>query len=42
MGFDSLNLINKLDKMKKHHFIRHYGQTGIIKLGENNIVYADD
>lgn len=38
MGFDSLNLINKLDKMKKHHFIRHYGQTGIIKLGENNIL----
>lgn len=38
MGFDSLNLINKLDKMKKHPFIRHYGQAGIIKLGEDNIL----
>lgn len=38
MGYDSFQLINTLPKMQKHHYIRHYGQTGTLKLNQNNII----
>ena len=38
MGYDSLHLLAKLPQMQQHHFIRYYGQTGILKLGEDNII----
>jgi len=36
MGFDSLNLVDKLPAMKQRPYVRHYGQTGILKLNRNN------
>jgi len=36
MGFDSLNLVDKLPAMKQRPYVRHYGQTGILKLDRNN------
>ena len=38
MGYDSLHLLAKLPQMQQHHFIRYYGQTGILKLGQDNII----
>ena len=38
MGFDSYNLLEKLPKMKQQQFIRHYGQTGVLKLSQDNIL----
>lgn len=38
MGYDSFQLINILPKMQKHQYIRHYGQTGTLKLNQNNII----
>ncbi len=36
MGYDSLYLVDKLPLMKQKPYIRHYGQTGILKLNSNN------
>lgn len=36
MGYDSLNLIDKIPYMQKHSYVRHYGQTGILKLNVNH------
>jgi outer membrane PBP1 activator LpoA protein len=36
MGYDSLYLVDKLPLMKQRPYIRHYGQTGILKLNSNN------
>ncbi len=38
MGYDSYALIDKLTAMKNATYVRHYGQTGILQLGENNIL----
>lgn len=38
MGYDSFQLIKLLPKMKQYHYIRHYGQTGTLKLNQNNII----
>lgn len=38
MGFDSFNLLNKLSTMKKSPYVRHFGQTGVLKLNPNNIL----
>ena len=38
MGFDSYHLLDKLPLMKRSPFIRHYGQTGVLKLNNNNII----
>lgn len=38
MGFDSLSLIDKITSMKNKPYVRHYGQTGILQLDENNIL----
>jgi len=39
MGFDSLNLVDKLPAMKQRPYVRHYGQTGILKLnGDNTLI----
>lgn len=38
MGYDSFKLIEKLPKMKAQNYLRHYGQTGVLKLGHDNIL----
>lgn len=38
MGYDSLSLTRKLPLMKKVNYIRHYGQTGELKLNSDNII----
>lgn len=38
MGYDSFNLIDKIPHMQEHNYVRHYGQTGILKLNDNNIL----
>ena len=38
MGFDSLNLVDKVSVMQNKTYVRHYGQTGILQLGEDNIL----
>ncbi|WP_143764372.1 penicillin-binding protein activator [Cognaticolwellia mytili] len=38
MGFDSLALVDKISAMKNKTYVRHYGQTGILQLGRDNIL----
>ncbi|MGJ8691617.1 MAG: penicillin-binding protein activator [Thalassotalea sp.] len=38
MGFDSYAISNMLKSMKLTPYIRHYGQTGTLKLGKDNIL----
>jgi hypothetical protein len=38
MGYDSLLLANKIPLMQQSNYIRHYGQTGILKLDYDNIL----
>jgi len=38
LGYDSFSILNKLEQMKKLPYLRHYGQTGELKIGENNII----
>ena len=38
MGFDSYQLLEKIPLMQQAPYIVHYGQTGTLKLEENNII----
>lgn len=38
MGYDSVSLIKKFDMFKQYPYIRHYGQTGILKLDDDHIL----
>ncbi len=38
MGFDSYNLLPKVSLMRQAPYILHFGQTGTLKLDENNIL----
>lgn len=38
MGFDSYNLLGKISLMKQAPYIRHFGQTGVLKLSNDNII----
>lgn len=38
MGFDSLALVDKVSAMHNKTYVRHYGQTGILQLGVDNIL----
>lgn len=38
MGFDSYNLLPKISLMRQAPYILHFGQTGTLKLNENNIL----
>jgi outer membrane PBP1 activator LpoA protein len=38
MGYDSYNLLNKATLMQQAPYIRHFGQTGVLKLNTNNIL----
>jgi outer membrane PBP1 activator LpoA protein len=38
MGFDALQLTNKLPQMQNMSHIRHFGQTGVLKLDTNNVL----
>ena len=38
MGFDSLALIDKISAMQNKTYVRHYGQTGILQLDNDNIL----
>ena len=38
MGFDSLALVDKISAMQNKTYVRHYGQTGILQLGDDNIL----
>lgn len=38
MGFDSLALVDKVSTMQNKTYVRHYGQTGILQLGVDNIL----
>ena len=38
MGFDSLALVDKISAMQNKTYVRHYGQTGILQLGSDNIL----
>lgn len=38
MGYDSYNLLNKVAAMQQAPYIRHFGQTGVLKLNNNNIL----
>lgn len=38
MGYDSLSLIDKFQMFKQYPYIRHYGQTGILKLDINTVL----
>ncbi len=38
MGYDSLSLIEKFHLLKTTPYVRHYGQTGILKLNEQGVL----
>ncbi|MFT5813017.1 MAG: outer membrane PBP1 activator LpoA protein [Psychroserpens sp.] len=38
MGFDSLALVDQITTMQNKTYFRHYGQTGILQLGKDNIL----
>lgn len=38
MGYDSYNLLNKTSLMKQAPYIRHFGQTGVLKLNSYNVL----
>lgn len=38
MGFDALTLANKVEKMKTRPYIKHFGQTGVLTLNNDNIL----
>jgi outer membrane PBP1 activator LpoA protein len=38
MGFDSINLVKKIPTMKNAPYVRHFGQTGVLKLDARNIL----
>jgi len=38
MGFDSYNVLPKISLMQQAPYILHFGQTGTLKLGDNNIL----
>jgi len=38
MGYDSYNLLNKAELMQQAPYIRHFGQTGVLKLNHNNVL----
>lgn len=38
LAYDSLSIISKLSQMKERPYIRHYGQTGELRIKRNNIV----
>ncbi|OKY27339.1 penicillin-binding protein activator [Thalassotalea sp. PP2-459] len=38
MGYDSYSLIHKFSMFKQQPYIRHYGQTGVLKLNEQGIL----
>ncbi len=38
MGYDSLSLINKFSALQQTPYIRHYGQTGVLKLDQQGIL----
>ncbi|MDX2370445.1 MAG: penicillin-binding protein activator [Colwellia sp.] len=38
MGYDSYNLLNKASLMQQAPYIRHFGQTGVLKLNDSNVL----
>jgi len=38
MGFDSFQLLNKTTLMQQAPYVRHFGQTGVLRLNEKNIL----
>jgi outer membrane PBP1 activator LpoA protein len=38
MGYDSYQLINKIPLMQQAPYLQHWGQTGVLKLGDNNVL----
>lgn len=38
MGYDSYSILEKLPTMKSSPYIRHYGQTGVLQLDDNNLI----
>ena len=38
MGYDSYSILEKLPTMKSTPYVRHYGQTGILQLDDNNLI----
>lgn len=38
MGYDALGLVNKVNLMQQHSYIRHYGQVGVLQLNQSNIL----
>lgn len=38
MGYDSYNLLNKTTLMQQAPYIRHFGQTGVLKLNNSNVL----
>ncbi|PKI13277.1 penicillin-binding protein activator [Colwellia sp. 12G3] len=38
MGYDSYQLIDKIPLMQQAPYLQHWGQTGVLKLGDNNIL----
>lgn len=38
MGYDSYNLLNKTTLMQQAPYIRHFGQTGVLKLNSSNVL----
>lgn len=38
MGYDSYNLLNKITLMRQAPYIRHFGQTGVLKINNNNVL----
>jgi outer membrane PBP1 activator LpoA protein len=38
MGFDSYNLLSKVGLMQQAPYIRHFGQTGVLKLNDSNVL----
>jgi hypothetical protein len=38
MGYDSYRVINKVSIMQQAQYVQHWGQTGVLKLGKDNIL----
>ncbi|TYK66149.1 penicillin-binding protein activator [Colwellia echini] len=38
MGYDSYQLINKIPLMQQAPYLQHWGQTGVLMMGDNNIL----
>ena len=38
MGYDAISLVNKINAFQTKPYVRHFGQTGVLKLNDQNVL----